>query len=277
MVGTQAGASLDESIYDSTNRRFVERLVGVVDRFPLKADQPLAEAPNRWLAALFTMTKSLPSIFLLVLVVPMTLWSQDQRFALLDGVVVDRTTRLPIENVNISFREFPKGTVTDRSGRFTLRIPLGRSIQLIFSHISYDKLTKNYRFDRPDTLVLEMSLQPRVIQSGEVTVTAKKPFAELRAKYTLSGVEVQQCGEKDMEHKLRYLIPTIVKPYETRMLRPSQDFTLYVNGKWIESDFLNDIDPATVKRVLVWGGLGNEPPVGFSIIRGSYVVSIETQ
>ena len=47
MVGTQAGASLDESIYDSTNRRFVERLVGVVDRFPLKADQPLAEAPNR--------------------------------------------------------------------------------------------------------------------------------------------------------------------------------------------------------------------------------------
>jgi len=189
---------------------------------------------------------------------------------------VERTTRQPIENVNVFFQEFPKGTVTDRSGRFTLHIPLGRSVQVIFSHVSYDKLIKDYRFDRPDTLVLETSLQPRVIQSGEVTVTGKRPFAEQRAKYTISGVEIQQCGEKDMEHKLRYLIPNIVKPYEVRMMRPSQDFTLYVNGKWTESDFLNDIDPATVKRVLVWDD-ERWSPVGFPAIRGSYIVSIETQ
>ena len=206
----------------------------------------------------------------------MGLGAQYRQVGVLRGILVDRATRLPIENVNVFFQQSPKGTVTDRSGRFMIDIPLGRSVQVIFSHVSYDKQTKTYRFDRPDTLELETSLQPHVIPSGEVTVTGTRPFSEQRARYALSGVEIQKSGEADMEHALRYLLPEIVKPYEVRIMRPSQDFTLYVNGTWEESYVLNEIDPATVTRVLVWDDR-NWTPVGLPVRRGSYVVSIETE
>lgn len=220
--------------------------------------------------------KSLNFILLSELLLPLTLWSQDQRFGVLQGVVVDRMTHKPIENVNVFFQAQHKGTVTDQSGRFSIRLPLGQTIQVMFSHVSYDKLIKDCRFDRPDTLVLETSLVSRVIQSEDVTVTGKKPLSEITVKFTISGDEIRKCGEKDMEHKLRYLVPNIVKPYEVRMMHPSLDFTLYVNGKWRESELLNEIDPEKVKRVQVW----DDPrltPVGLPVIRGACVVSIETQ
>lgn len=232
-----------------------------------------------------------PLFFVTLLAAPTVLFAQQTReHAVLKGTVVDRVSRTPIQGVNIYFdrisrlpadlrnpffREFPIGTATDSAGRFLLYLPLNREVRIFFSHVSYLKLVKTYHLTSPDTLFLETSLLPGEIQTAEVTVSARRPFSQQRARYIISRAEFQKVGERDMEHKLRYLLPTIVKPYEVRMIHPNRDFTLYINGKWEESDFLNDIDPATVTRIMVWEGLWS--PLGFPLIRGGHVVSIETE
>jgi len=204
-----------------------------------------------------------------------SLEAQVRHSGIIEGTVVDRTTRKPIENVNVFILESQRGTTTDHAGRFRLRIPLESPVGLIFSHIAYDRLKKTVRLERPDTVTLEVSLQPRAIQTGEVTVTARVPFTEERAIFKISGAEIRDCGEETMERKLHYLLPTVVAKFEDRMMHPQKDFTLYINGVWYESIYLDDIDPAKVTKVLVWGA--REAPPGFFNIRGGPVVDIETE
>ena len=201
--------------------------------------------------------------------------AQVRHTSIIEGVVVDQTTRKPIESVNVFILESQQGTTTDHAGRFRLRIPLRSPVGVIFSHVAYDRLRKTYRLDRPVTLQIEILLHPRAIETGEVTVTGRAPVSEERTIFKISGKEIQQCGEKTMERKLHYLMPTVVGKFEDRMMHPEKDFTLYINGVWFESIYLDDIDPATVTKVLVWGA--NEAPPGFFNIRGGTIVDIETE
>jgi hypothetical protein len=79
------------------------------------------------------------------------------------------------------------------------------------------------------------------------------------------------------------------------MASQADDFTLYVNGEWKESLTLSDIDPFTIRRVLVWESRGrsvvidsqrrttgygrsiNVFPIGMPLRRGKFVVLVETE
>jgi hypothetical protein len=124
---------------------------------------------------------------------------------------------------------------------------------------------------------------PQPIRQQDVVVTARKRFVltrvqEQRASWRIDGAEIKRLGETEMEKAMVYLFPDQVKPLESRMMSEAQDFTLYVDGEWKESIFLNDIDPLEVRQVLVYT---TKPvdwiPVGLSLRRGSCVIYIQTR
>ena len=60
-----------------------------------------------------------------------------QRTTILKGVVKNKDKE-PVENVYVAFDE--TGTITDKNGNYTLRIPVKKEIVLKFSHLSYQVL-----------------------------------------------------------------------------------------------------------------------------------------
>jgi hypothetical protein len=159
---------------------------------------------------------------------------------------------------------------------------------LVFSHVSYHKVIRNVDFARSDTELIRIVLVPETLRVQEVVVTGKRVFVpskgdEKRALHSIDGDEFEKLGEAEMEKAMGYLLPDIVKPLLQRMTVNSEDFTLYVDGVWKESLYLDDIDPFQIRRVWVWGTLGKfglvDPfPIGLPIRRGSkYVILVETK
>jgi hypothetical protein len=106
--------------------------------------------------------------------------------------------------------------------------------------------------------------------------------AEKRAAYSIGGDEFERLGEEDMERAMSHFLPFIIKRPESRMSSSSADFTLYVNGVWKESIVLSDLDPFSVRQVLVWDYLGINRdidlfPIGMPVHTGQYVVLVETK
>jgi len=201
-----------------------------------------------------------------------------QAQTLIEGTVLDADTKKPIPSVNISVRGQMIGTSTDSLGHFTLSIPKGPQI-IAFSHVAYKKIIRAITADRQATLITTIEMQPSDIKLAEVVITAKKPFSEQRALYSLTGAEFERLGESDIDRAMRYLLPDVFASWDERMRSPSKDFTLYVNGEWKESLFLLDIDPFTIRRVLVWDPTKTDEglPIGMPLRRGRHVVSIDTK
>lgn len=213
--------------------------------------------------------------------------SQDNRLTI-RGQVVDSISLEPLPNVNVIIRGEQKGTSTDSLGMFKLTLSTGPVHTLVFSHVGYHKVTKRAFSKHPRELQPSIKLVPRSIVLGEVVVTAPRDYvltkyAEKRSIFKLGGEEFERLGEPDMEKAMQYLLSFVVQPLRDRLWSNRNDFTLYVNGIWRESMLLDQIDPFSVQRVLVWEGLGRDKdnqhdifPIGLPLRRGRYVVLVET-
>lgn len=215
-----------------------------------------------------------------------------ERF-ILKGEVTDSETRKPVPYVNVLVRGEKIGTSTDSAGFFQLALPTGVHYVVVFSHVAYRKLARDVFSEEAKGIELRVSLQPEPIQLQEVTVLGRKPVtlskaAIERAAWRVDGAEFERLGEPDMEKTMEYLLPTIVRPLVVRMslvqrgdrlVDSPSDFTLYVNGEWKESLFLDDIDPFSVRRVLVWDVVPVDmAPLGLPLRRGArYVVLVQTK
>ena len=213
-------------------------------------------------------------IFLLLLICGFTQDSRAQNKVIINGAVVDAETGKAIYAVNVTVRGSKIGTATDSLGQFKFELPKG-SFVVAFSHIAYKKVIKGVIVDRQASITLRVQMTPSSVELPEVTVTGKKPFAEQRALFSLTGTEFERIGDSNMDRAMHYLLPNIIYTWDVRMRYPSRDFTLYVNGEWKESIYMTDIDPFSVRRVLVWDGEWS--PIGLPLRRGKYVVSIETK
>ncbi len=213
------------------------------------------------------------------------------------GQVLDAATRMPIPGVNVIVRGHKLGTITDSLGSFRLSLAASDSYVLVFSHIAYEKVTRSMSLETGKEVEYRILLPPTAIGMKEVVILGERPFvvtkyAEQTAIYKLDGNEFEKLGENRMEKAMRYLMPEVVKPVLDRMSAKNRggrvvmgenDFTLYVDGVWMESLTLDDIDPFSVKRVMVWdanpflsGGNTDLAPVAFPLRRGSrYVVLVQ--
>ena len=204
------------------------------------------------------------------------------------GHVLDSASSQPIANVNVIVRGHPGGTTTDTLGAYWINLVVGVHHTLVFSHVSYAKLIQPI-FSDEAKVQLDVNLVPQTIALEEVVVSAKKPFsvsteAVKRASFAISGNEFERLGESDPEKAFTYLLPNVVQPLQERLRPFGNDFTLYVDGQWVESAYLSDINPFAITRVLVWEKLGSRQsslshdifPIGLPLRRGRYVVLIET-
>lgn len=90
-----------------------------------------------------------------------------QRTAILKGTIKDKENK-PIARVSIKYGT--TGTVTDENGRYTLRIPVGEEVTIVFSHISHHTLTEKYTAKRVTTYRLSLVMTPKSEELEEVVI-----------------------------------------------------------------------------------------------------------
>ena len=212
-----------------------------------------------------------------------------QGLGVVSGLVLDFETNNPVPNVNVIVRGEKKiGTATDSTGWFRLELTVQKRQMLVFSRIGYGKVVREHLVETKTDPPIRLYLQPVPVTLGEVVITAEKKYvisqADLkRALYAVGGDEFERLGEPDMDKAMQYMFPDIVKSQLARVSRNTDDFTLYVDGEWKETLTLDEVNPFSIKRVVIWGGPfkkqpGAFSPIGFPLIRGSrYVILIETR
>jgi len=76
-------------------------------------------------------------ILLMLCTVSFGLMAQTGGQATLKGNVTNEKGK-PLELVNVSILGLPGGTATDQRGDYTLRVPAGENLRIIFSFIGFD-------------------------------------------------------------------------------------------------------------------------------------------
>ncbi len=86
------------------------------------------------------------------------------------GLVKDEKG-LPVEMVNVSLRNYPIGTTTDKKGSFLLRIPTGREITVVFSMIGYEMYEKTLNLSPEDMLEIDAVLYSKSEDINEIVIS----------------------------------------------------------------------------------------------------------
>jgi hypothetical protein len=229
-----------------------------------------------------------------------TFFAFAQETIVVKGRVFDNETQKPVASANVVVRGEKKGATTDSTGSFRLELASQQKHILSFSHVAYRKEIRELAHAESKEIELRVYLVPEPIYMQEVVVYGNREAvltkaAEKRAIHNIGGDEFEKLGEEDMERALIYFLPDVVNRLDKRMASNADDFTLYVNGDWKESLTLSDIDPFTIRRVLVWEQLGRKTdidsqgktggygrsidvfPPGMPLRRGKFVVLVETK
>lgn len=121
-----------------------------------------------------------------------------QRFTL-KGTVVDKSTKLPIENVNIEVVNIGKGTISDRDGYFELKLPFGEH-KIKFTHLNYNPHEETIHRDTAGAVILKIELEPRYIEFKPVEVQSK-----------MKKVEYENFSKFEINYDFIKASPTIVE------------------------------------------------------------------
>ena len=112
-------------------------------------------------------------LFLFILIIPFVL--QGQNTTTLKGVVTNKQN-LPIENVAVSYLN--NGTTTNEKGYYEITIPVRKTIEVVFSHVSYIKLTKKITLRSNRVLTYSPILLSLNKELNEVVVKNNKNAAK---------------------------------------------------------------------------------------------------
>lgn len=99
----------------------------------------------------------------------------------ISGKIINAENKLPLENANISIKESPfteeqftTGTISDSSGSFKIKLPVGSYI-LTASYIGYESFRESFSLSEkniPIEFIIE--LKPTAIREEEITVTGER-------------------------------------------------------------------------------------------------------
>ena len=103
---------------------------------------------------------------------PTFLWAQ--KTTVLRGVVKN-TEQKPIEGVNIQFST--SGTISDKNGNYSLRIPLDEQITIVYSHISHYPISKVITANNRNVIRFSPILTARTEALKEITLKSNKQNA----------------------------------------------------------------------------------------------------
>ncbi|MFY0604258.1 MAG: TonB-dependent receptor [Flavobacteriaceae bacterium] len=98
-----------------------------------------------------------------------------QKTAILKGVVKNKQN-IPI--VDVSIRYGNVGTTTDANGRYQIRIPVGKEVTIVFSHVSHHSITKIITAKRINTYRFSPKMTLKTEKLKEVVIENRKNNAQ---------------------------------------------------------------------------------------------------
>jgi len=93
--------------------------------------------------------------------------------ATLFGKVSDESGN-PVEMVNVSLRNYPIGTTTNKKGEYLLRIPSGRNVSIVYSMVGYEMVEKSLLVNSESTVELNVNLKNRSEEINEIVVSNQR-------------------------------------------------------------------------------------------------------
>jgi hypothetical protein len=85
------------------------------------------------------------------------------------GKVTDENGN-PVEMANVSLRNYPFGTITNKKGEYLLRIPSGRNVSVVYSMIGYLMVEKNMSLTSETTVEVNVTLKTSTEEISEIVV-----------------------------------------------------------------------------------------------------------
>lgn len=122
--------------------------------------------------------------------------------ATIKGKVLDSINN-PIENVSVSYDR--SGTTTNKSGEYSLTIPSGKNITILYSHIAYKSFSKKIRVAKGRTLQFSPKLKTKTEKIDEIVIKDEKAEAEGITKIKTETINVLPSANAGIESVLKTL------------------------------------------------------------------------
>ena len=117
--------------------------------------------------------------FLAIIFAPALGFSQEGKVV---GVLRDASAK-PIDVASIAVKEYPGiGTTTNEKGEFTLTIPVGKQLTLLFSHISFKDYSESVQVETGEQKRVAIILIPKTHTYSEVEIEAEQSAASTMKK-----------------------------------------------------------------------------------------------
>jgi hypothetical protein len=111
-------------------------------------------------------------IIILVLFLTTQVFKAQNNAVLIKGKVIDGKTNAVIEGVGIKLSNTILSAATNKKGEFSVTLPKKPVLHLLFSHISYQPLTKEIKTDAHDTLFVTIKLYQNYMALDTIAVVA---------------------------------------------------------------------------------------------------------
>jgi hypothetical protein len=176
------------------------------------------------------------------------------------GKIVDIETKTPLIGVNIYIKNTQTGTSTDAEGNYEItNVPVGL-INVVFSYIGYESITKTDINVKPDrTLYLNIEMRSSAVELQDVVVT-NGYFSELENKpvstVNFSSEEINRSpGTAGDVSRILYTLPSIAK------INDQRNSLIVRGGTAVENSFyIDNIEIPNINHFPVEGS--SDGPIG---------------
>jgi CarboxypepD_reg-like domain len=127
------------------------------------------------------MLRYLYIILISLLVMPLTGYSQVDS-AIISGTVKD-DKGIVLESVTVAMKKSALGTQTDANGKYQLKVPVGKSVTLIFSYVSFNTQERSIIVKNNKGSIVDVILKSQSVDIKGVTITNNKNRIEAGATY----------------------------------------------------------------------------------------------
>ncbi len=209
-------------------------------------------------------------IILIMLAAVSLLAQNDEPKGSLEGKVLDIETKTPLIGVNIYIKNTQTGTTTDVDGNYKIeKIPVGL-INVVFSYIGYEPVTKADISIKPDrTVFLNVDMKSSAVELQDVVVT-NGYFSELENKpvstVNFSAEEIRRSpGTAGDVSRILFTLPSIAK------INDQRNSLIVRGGSAVENSFyLDNIEIPNINHFPVEGS--SDGPIG--ILNADFVEDV---
>lgn len=162
--------------------------------------------------------------------------------AVLQGLVIDQKTGLPLQDADVLVKEVQKGSVTDRFGMFYCRSLEAGDYTLEITHVGYESHVRQIKLTDGQVLKLKVSLSPRVRQLEPVEIRDQSIERIPYIKNNVLREEIERTPARDIGDLIRsepnvaavrkggIALDPVVRGFRFGQLNVQADYGLKIEG-----------------------------------------------